>query len=59
MLSAWLREKGVFAAPYHRGLKDFEADENQRRWVENDDLAEKGKARVDCIGERGVSLRYK
>ncbi|ORY42443.1 P-loop containing nucleoside triphosphate hydrolase protein [Leucosporidium creatinivorum] len=48
-LSAWLRGKGVFAAPYHRGLKDFEADENQRRWVENDDLADSGKPRVDCI----------
>ena len=50
-LSAWLRGKGVLAAPFHRGLKDKEADENQKKWVENDALAEQGKTRVDCIVE--------
>lgn len=35
----------------HRGLKDAEADLNQKRWLGNDGLAEEGKARVDCIGQ--------
>lgn len=47
-LSNWLRSKGVMAAPYHRGLKDLEADQNQARWISND---HDGK-RVDCIGKR-------
>ena len=34
-----------------RGLKDSEAELNQKRWLLNDEYEKKGLARVDCIGE--------
>ena len=30
---------------------------NQKRWLENDKLAEEKKARVDCIGESALEFR--
>lgn len=31
-------------------MKDADADLNQSRWIDNDELAESGVPRVDCIG---------
>jgi hypothetical protein len=31
-------------------MKDADADLNQSRWIANDELAEGGLPRVDCIG---------
>ncbi|KAM0789144.1 hypothetical protein ACM66B_003197 [Microbotryomycetes sp. NB124-2] len=48
-LATFLRSKGVLAAPFHRGLKDSEAEQFQANWVNNMVLAKQGRSRVDCI----------
>lgn len=48
-LATFLAANGVHAAPYHRGMKDTDADTNQQRWLNNQQLADGGHARVDCI----------
>ncbi len=44
-----MQAKGVHAAPYHRGMKDTDADLNQQRWLNNQQLEAEGKPRIDCI----------
>lgn len=48
-LATFLAAQGILAAPYHRGMKDTDADTNQQRWLNNQELAEQEKPRVDCI----------
>ena len=57
-VAAFLKTKGINAAAYHRGLKDDSAKKAQDRWMYNDLLAEKGKPRIDCIGESVCSSSY-
>lgn len=51
MVAEALRKKGINAAAFHRGLKDWEADKNAKMWRDAEALARAGKKRVDCIGE--------
>lgn len=47
-LAGFLRGRGIMAAPYHRGLKDMEADLNQKKWI-NNDAEDQAGSKVDCI----------
>lgn len=46
-LAEFLRSRGIMAAPYHRGLKDIQADWNQKKWINNRDDGDGQK--VDCM----------
>jgi len=48
-LATFLHANGVHAAPYHRGMTDTDADANQHKWLRNQEHANEGKPRVDCI----------
>ena len=57
-VASYLKNKGIYAAAYHRGMKDDAAKSAQDRWMHNEILARKGKPRIDCIGASSLLRGY-